>query len=196
MKRIAITAALLAALTFAAGAYATPSPVASSSPQACDASGAPLVNVHFMLVNDYDSAVGGGSWANDTIDRHLEVWQVGDGVYCSTVSDQGSFVTFANSSPNGTGSVSAGIRGKIKGGYATTAFTGTFDPALPVRGNLGTFDLHCTSLNDCPGDHPSFLSYFASTAGWGFADWGWSYHTAKNGTWINQASGNSGDITG
>jgi hypothetical protein len=31
---------------------------------------------------------------------------------------------------------------------------------------------------------------------WDYADWGWSYHTAQNGNWLNSLGDNEGDITG
>ena len=86
------------------------------------------------------------------------------------------------------GHVDAGITGKIKGGYTTNAFVGTFAPVLPTSGNLGTFE-----AND--SGHPSFLSYFSNSPDWNQPLWGWSYSTAHNGTWVNASTGNSGDIT-
>jgi hypothetical protein len=160
-------------------------------------SGSPLVNVNYTLTNDYDSGVAGNAWANDTINRHLQVWQISPSTFCASVNDTGSFVTFAGPSPQNTGTVSAGISGRINGGYTTTEFTGTLNssPAYSTRGNLGSFDLQCVDANTCPGAHPSFLSYVTPVT-WDYANWGWTYHTAKNGDWLNASSGNSGDITG
>jgi hypothetical protein len=122
-----------------------------------------------------DSGLGGNDWANDTINRQLEIWEV-DGGYCASVKDQGSFVTVAGASPGNTDTVSAGITSKLKGGYTTTllTLTGTFNPNnMPTRGNLGTYD-HT--------NRPSFMSYGLSGA---LADWGWVYETANNGSWVN-----------
>jgi hypothetical protein len=197
MNRIIGLAAIVAALTImAASAVASPSPVGGSNAKACNTSGTAIVNVHFTLTNDYDSAIDGHAWANDTISRQLQIWGLGSGTYCVAVSDQGSFVTFAGTSPQNTGTVSAGITGKIKGGY-TGPVAGTYAPTRPVSGNLGTFDLACTDAYNCPGTHPSYLDYFSNlTSDDAFALWGWSYHAAHNGTWNNTSSGNTGDITG
>jgi len=185
-----------AALSLSATAGASPNPVGGNNAKACNTSGAAIVNVHYTLINDYDSAVGGTAWANDTIDRQLQIWALGGGTYCASVSDQGSFVTLAGPSPDGTGTVSAGVTGKIKGGYTTVAFTGTPSTTLPVSGNLGTFDLKCTDANNCPGTYPSYLSYFSSpTSPVDLAVWGWTYHTSQSGTWNNTSTGNTGDIT-
>ena len=169
---------------------------AKNNPAQCG--GKLVVNVTFGLYNDYDSGVAGNAWANDTITRHLQIRDAGDGTFCALVNDTGSFVTFAGASPAGTGTVSAGITGGINGGYTTTAFSGTLDssPAYSTRGNLGSFDLQCVDANTCPGAHPTFLSYFNAGVIWDYADWAWRYHTAQNGDWLNALSGNEGDITG
>ncbi|HSX15505.1 MAG TPA: hypothetical protein VLF40_01820 [Candidatus Saccharimonadales bacterium] len=155
-----------------------------------------VVNVTYDLLNDTDSAVGGGTWANDTISRHLQVTQVGQGMYCATVSDNGSFVTYDWSSPGGTGTVTAGIDGVMSGGYRTPAFSGALvsDPTYKTRGSLGTFDLNCDRDQNCPGAHPTVGSF---VSGWNgdLAWWGWQYKTTHNGTWVNSVDGNSGDIT-
>jgi hypothetical protein len=77
-----------------------------------------VVNVQFTYTSP-DSGVAGNDWANDTISRQLQIWKV-DGGYCASVKDQGSFVTLAGKSPGNTSLVSAGITGKLKGGYTTT----------------------------------------------------------------------------
>jgi hypothetical protein len=203
MKKLAfLGAALLAAAVTASTALAVHSPPAANPVQCTK--GTLVVNVVYTLKNDFDSGVHGNAWANDTIGRHLQIRQVGNAVpsattqYCAMIDDNGSFMTFAGDSPGGTGTVTAGINGRINGGYVTTLFTGTLNPipAYDTHGNLGTFDLQCTDAYNCPGPHPSFLSYFNGSPAWDYASWGWTYHTAKNGDWVNADSGNSGDITG
>lgn len=170
------------------------------SSQQCASDGSTLlVNVHYTLVNDYDSGFAGNAWANDTIFRHLRIWQGSDGRFCAQVADLGWFVTFAGASPSGTSTVSAGVAGVLQGGYVTTFFSGSYAPTQPTRGYLGTFDLRCTPTFDCPGAHPSYLSYFGSTSGDTLAHWGWIYYAGAHGTWLNQddvAPGAGGDITG
>ena len=183
-KIITIAALVMAAFSITATtALASPGPV-STGKQACKASGPAVVNVHYTYTSP-DSGLGGNDWANDTINRQIQILKVASG-YCATVTDQGSFVTVAGRSPGNTGNVPAGITGTIKGGYTTTLLTGTLDPSMPTRGNLGTFD-HT--------NRPSFMSYGLSGD---LADWGWVYQTANNGSWINASNppGNTGDITG
>ncbi|HEY2353420.1 MAG TPA: hypothetical protein VGH79_00795 [Gaiellaceae bacterium] len=160
--------------------------------------GKSVVNVTYRLRNDYDSGVGGNAWANDTVKRQLRVFKLKGGSYCAIAHDTGSFVTFAGTSPAGTSTVQAGIKGVLHGGYTTTVFSGTLaaKPQYKKHGNLGTFDLECTDANTCPGAYPSYSSYFSSTSGDDLATWGWMYHTAKNGNWKNTYTGNAGDIKG
>jgi hypothetical protein len=194
MKRLAFLCAAL----LATGVTATTAFASSNNPPGCGG-GKPIVNVNYTLVNDFDSGVAGNAWANDTINRHLQIIDLGGGTYCALVNDTGSFVTFQGSSPQNTGTVSAGITGRINGGYTSTTFTGTLNtsPAYASHGNLGTFDLQCIDAYTCPGVHPSFLSYFSSQTWDGnLASWGWSYHTARNGDWVNASTGNTDDITG
>lgn len=195
-----LLAVAIAALCLTAAAGASPGlRLQHVGRNACGAKGRPLVNVHYTLVNDYDSGFAGNAWANDTIDRHLQIWQTSSGAYCALVEDHGSFVTFAGASPSGTSTVNAGVRGEIQGGYATTQFTGSYAPTLATRGDLGTFDLGCTSASICPGAHPSYASYFSSTTGADLATWGWIYHAGRHGTWLNADgidAAHGGDITG
>lgn len=157
--------------------------------------GSVVVNVTYNIVNDTDSAVGGGTWANDTISRHLQITQPSAGMYCATVSDNGSFTTFDWHSPANTGTVTAGITGGISGGYRTPTFAGALvsSPAYKTHGDLGTFDLGCDRDQNCPGAHPT-VSDFVSGWNGDLAWWGWEYKTPHNGTWVNSVDGNTGDI--
>ena len=168
----------------------------NNGPVACD-KGRQVVNVYYTLVNDYDSGLHGNAWANDVVNRHLGVYSLGNNLYCATVNDTGSFITFAGDSPGGTGSVAQGVTGVINGGYVSTQFIGSLSasPAYKTSGYLGTFDLQCTDANNCPGARPSATSYFDSSLGYDLAQWGWMYHTAQNGNWVNAQTVNSGDIT-
>ena len=196
MKKLpALGAFIVLALSAVVIGSASASNGGTYNPPQCG--GTMIVNVTYTLTNDFDSGVAGNAWANDTVKRHLQIFDLGDGTYCAAVNDTGSFVTFPGPSPQNTGAVSAGIVGVLNGGYITNDFTGTLvaDPAYATHGNLGSFDLACDMSFNCNGAHPSFLSY-VSTSGWTQPAWGWTYHTAKNGDWVNAFGGNSGDITG
>jgi hypothetical protein len=175
-------AGLAVALPVAAFAYGG----SETNTAQCDGHGKVVVNVNYSMVNDYDSGVGTPTpWANDTINRHLQIFQVGTGSYCAVVSDEGSFVTFDSTGPAGTGHVSAGVTGRISGGYRTPVFSGTLaSTTYGTKGQLGSFNLQCTDAYVCEGARPKISSY---VSGWNGdqAWWGWQYKTAQNGTWTN-----------
>jgi hypothetical protein len=182
-KVITLAALVMAAVSITATtALASPGPVGTGK-QSCQASGQSVVNVHFTYTSP-DSGVAGNNWANDTINRQLQIWKVAGG-YCASVTDQGSFVTVAGPSPAGSSMVSGGISGQMKGGYTTGLLTGTLNPSMPTRGDLGSFTVD---------NRPSYLSY--GLDGDFGNNWGWTYQTPHNGSWVNAANppGNAGDI--
>ncbi|HVA29781.1 MAG TPA: hypothetical protein VMU58_00795 [Gaiellaceae bacterium] len=196
MKKIlALGAFIVLALSAVFIGTASASNGGTYTPPQCG--GTMIVNVTYTLTNDADSGVAGNAWANDTVKRHLQVFDLGDGTFCAVINDTGSFVTSAGPSPANTGMVSPGISGVLNGGYSTNNFDGTLvtDPVYATHGNLGSFNLGCDPSFNCPGAHPSFLSY-VSTSDWTQPAWGWTYHTAQNGDWVNSSGSNSGDITG
>ena len=205
MKRIAVLAAATAGLALAAAASASPGlrlDRQDISAAQCTSGGhaKQVVDVLYTLQNDADSGFGGNYWANDTLLRHLRIWSEADGSYCVQVADLGTFVTYAGTSPSGSSTVSAGVRGIISGGYVTTDVVGTFAPTLATHGYVGTYDLQCDASGNCPGSSISWASYFSSvTSSDAFAQWGWIYYAGRHGTWLNQddvAAAASGDITG
>lgn len=206
MKRLLVTLGILAGLLMvpvAAQASSLQLNWDNIAGSQCKSDGAKaLVNVTFTLTNDYDSGFAGNAWANDSITRNLRIWQIGS-TFCAQTSDRGTFSTFAGTSPSGAAQVDAGVTGSIAGGYVSTFFTGTYTggATYPTKGDLGSFDLQCTDANNCPGAHPSPLSYFSSTTGFDLHHWGWIYR-ADNATgqsvWLNQdnvTAPNSGDIS-
>ncbi len=206
MKKLLVLAAVLAAAFSVTATGAVADNIADHSlrldrqsirPTVCSVPGSTMVvGVSYTLLDDADSGFGGNAWANDTIYRTLKIWQEPDSSYCAAVSDIGLFVTYAGTSPSGTSTVSAGVVGVISGGYIAT-FTGTpnASPGYATHGFLGAFDLQCDQSFNCPGAHPSFLSYF-DVPTYNEPAWGWIYRTSRHGTWVNQAGGSSGDITG
>lgn len=157
-----------------------------------------IVNVNQKIINDVDSAVGGGYWAFDEEVRHINVVDLGGGAYCATVQYQGSFETEAGGSPQNTGTVGAGVVGTFQGGY-TAMFTATSviaDPAVRTKGSIGTNDYQCDITGNCPGYVDWTSLYFTGVGAFDLPWWGWVYHAGNNGSWVNASSGNSGDITG
>jgi hypothetical protein len=200
---VSIAAAALLAATTASASPGLRLDRQDISPRQCMPAGSharQVVDVHYLLLNDADSGFAGNYWANDSIFRHLRIWAESDGTYCVQVEDVGTFVTWAGTSPSGTSTVSAGVRGILDGGYITTDVVGTFAPTLPTHGYVGTYDLTCDQSGNCPGSSISWANWFSSvTSSNAFAQWGWIYHAGRHGTWLNQddvAAANAGDITG
>lgn len=162
----------------------------------CNAVGRPIVDVEQKVINDADSG-NGGYWAMDKYKRSIKVYNTAtEGTYCATVAYDGNFVSFAGASPNNTGTIPAGIKGEMEGGYRSTPFTGTLllSPLWPLHGNVGTTDYNCDNLGNCPGIVNWRDKYFVSTSGFDLAWWGWIYKAGNHGTWINAISGAAGDI--
>ncbi len=160
-----------------------------------------IIDVKQEVKNDADSGTAGNYWALDKYERQIQVWATTTAdAYCAIVKYDGEFVAFAGFSPQHAttlGTVGAGVEGDMQGGYRAT-FNGTLKsiPSKPVHGNIGTYDYQCDSVGSCPG-RVSWLSfYFDGVANFDQPWWGWKYTTEHNGTWINQISGNIGDITG
>lgn len=181
--------------------------------EACP-SGRKVLNVVRKVINAVDSGTGDNDagfawWADSEYVQQIQVVQTGPGTFCATVKSQGSFESVGGDSPgcghNGTcdapeGAIEAGVIGTFQGGMIST-FTGTLSPVgMRTKGSIGTLDGACDAATaaGCPG--PVFSAwlddYFPDFADLSLAWWGWVYHAGNNGTWINKADGNEGDITG
>jgi len=185
---LALSGAVVALGITGMASAAAPTTPTSYTPGDCG--GKQIVNVTYKLTNDNDSGFF-DNWATDSLTRSVKVFDQGNSTYCATVNDTGSFVTTGPTSPQNGAPLAAGIHGVINGGYATNGFTAMLSstPSYATHGNLGTFDVTVA--------HPSFLSYFDNpgTINWTQPTWGWTYHTAQNGDWVNASSGNFGDIS-
>jgi hypothetical protein len=170
-KVITIAALVMAALSItASSALASPGPV-STGKQACKASGPAVVNVRYTYTT-VDSGLAATSGRTTS-----SIASCRSGRSMAATARLSLIVTVDGASPGNTGVVSAGITGKLKGGYTATLLQGTLDSSKPTRGNLGSFGI---------ADKPSFMSYGLSGD---LADWGWVYETESNGTWINASTG-------
>ena len=191
MKQKTVVPYAVFAFILATAFTASASPV---SPGQHQCSGDLVLNTTYKIENSMDSGVAGNYWAYDFINRHIQVRQVSDDTFCAEVQDAGYFVTVEGISPGGTGFVSAGIKGKLDGGYVMTIM-GTLDPQYDVFGNIGKFDYQCHPETGSCDSAFKWLASFFSNYTYSYQQWGWTYHTGKNGMWINSSDGNSGDIT-
>ena len=166
-------------------------------PKACGAHGAQVVDVRLRILNDDDSGFAGNAWATDTINRTIQVWQVGTGTYCAIIRDEGTFVTRAGVSPYKTGTTAAGIKGELEGGYRTSVFAGTLLAGAKTHGNLGTVDYRCVGDFVCPGWVYWPSRFFSNVVVFDQVWWGWSYDADDHGSWVNAIDvppGSGGDI--
>lgn len=124
------------------------------------------LDLRYRVLNDVDSGVQGNNWAFDNYVRTVKVWQKAAGRYCAASTYSGTFTTIAGTSPGGTTTIPAGIRGTLRGS-STTVFKGTATPgSQPTRGDLGTRDFACTSDDQkgaCSGTFDWLSAYFTST---------------------------------
>lgn len=174
---------------------ASASPIVWAKPVSNQCSGDLVLNVTLKIDNSMDSGVAGNYWAYDFLNRHIQVRQVEEGVFCAEVREAGKFVTVEGRSPGNTDDISAGIKGQIKGGYVMT-INGTLNPSYDLFGNIGTFDYQCHPEDSlCDNPFNWIGAYFDPGYTSSYQQWEWVYHAGKHGIWVNSSEGNSGDIT-
>jgi hypothetical protein len=160
--------------------------------------GTQVVNVAQLVTDDRDDGVNGNVWASTAYVRHIRVWQQSPTTFCAVTHYTGAFKTIAGAdTPGGTSTFTKAVAGVLDGGYRTTTFTATLNPAPAYRthGFIGRFDYDCNGTFVCPGVVDWRSVYFTTVGGdFGLAWWGWRY-AYKNQRWINSGDGNSGDIT-
>jgi hypothetical protein len=185
----------------------------NASETACP-SGKKVLDVVRKVTNSLDSGTGSNDygyvwWATIDYIQQIKVIETAPGEFCATVKSQGSFESVGGDGPgcvndsncgSPAGRLEAGVVGTFQGG-ATISFTGVFSPGdQRTKGNIGTLDHGCdaSTAGGCGG--PGFTAwrddYFTGVSGFSFDWWGWVYHAGNNGSWVNAASGNEGNITG
>jgi hypothetical protein len=166
--------------------------------------GSPIVDVTYRFRNSVDTASLDRAhpryWAYDSGAARYRVWKVGDERFCQISDLTGTFTAVSGSSPNGSGSISAGITGSFRGGTRAT-FSGTFDPGIATSGDLGTFDSSCEISDDraaatCDGDGGFATDFFPERRDWTPVWEVWLYNGGAHGTWLQTTAGNAGDILG
>src|SRR6478672_10185978 len=108
LGRLAVLSAMVAAL------LATVSMVDASAavkPDSCPTNKLLVVDSYFTAENSGDYGADGHVWALDAGTRFIRIWRVGGDAYCLQIHDVGTFTTFAGLSPEGTGTVPAGVTG-------------------------------------------------------------------------------------
>jgi hypothetical protein len=164
-------------------------------PQSCPTNKTPVVDSHFTAENSADTGPDGHVWALDGGTRYIRIWSLGGDAYCLQIRDVGTFTTFAGLSPEGTGTVPAGVTGTFDSTSYLRAY-GKFAPTVPTTGSLGNIDAQCQQDGSCANPIPSIrASYFPS--GYKHLDFGAftaTYDGGACGTWVQTNSGDTGDI--
>jgi hypothetical protein len=186
----AVFATVLAMVSFV-GATAAATP----QPQSCPTNKPLVVDSYFTAENSADTGPDGHVWALDSGTRYIRIWSQGGDAYCLQIRDVGTFTTFAGLSPEGTGTVPAGVTGSFDGTSYLRAY-GTFAPTVPTTGSIGNVDAQCQQDGTCVNPLLSIrASYFPS--GYKHLDFGAftaTYSAGACGTWIQTNSGDTGDI--
>ena len=149
----------------------------------------------FNVATDTDSG-NVGAWATDTFARHVQIWQEQDGTYCAKATDAGTFTSYGaptGISPDSGASLPEVVTGSFTGYTYGTVTGGSFvDAGAPAN-------LDCAGADSatCTAGTISYWvkHYFTSAATYNFGSgWSWTYDGGANGTWVDAASGTSGDI--
>lgn len=198
MRKLGIVGTILAATVL----FVTPAFASSSehiklgsrgelNAKACDKEGRAVINVVENVKNDVDSGFA-GNWAIDNYKREIKVWKADSentNQWCAVVKYEGKFDAVAGQTgPGGTGTISEGVKGEMRGGYRAT-FNGDLkaSPTWPMHGFVGTVDYGC----DITGATCNYVSwtaqYFDNVTEFAQPWWGWIYKAGhKHGTWLNQ----------
>jgi hypothetical protein len=189
----------VSALLLVAGLQLVGTPSASpvtSRPYECPTAKPLVVDVTLTVRNLADVGSDGHVWALDDFTEHTQVWQLGPKLFCARRESTGSFTSFAGVSPAGTGTISAGVTGELRG-IRYLRLIGEFDPSYPTTGYLGEFDGMCQQDGICPGILPRLSTLYFSPLHTVSERWyDFVFTSDGHGTWHESPAGDTGDITG
>jgi hypothetical protein len=169
-------------------------PAATVKPDSCPTDKPLVVDSYATYENAADYGADGHVWALDAATASIRIWRLGGDAYCAKVHVVGTSTTFAGLSPEGTGTVRAGVIASDDGFFYERIY-GTFAPTVPTTGFIGNFDPQCQQDGTCAESLPGPEDlYFSSVR---FVDFGVFEFTADAGacgTWFQSTSGDTGDI--
>jgi len=181
----AVVAAVLATLSVVGAS-------AGAQPDGCPTDKPLVVDSYFTAENSADFGADGHVWALDAGTRWIRIWRLGGNAYCEQIHDVGFSTTFAGLSPEGTGTVRAGVTASFDGTTYLRIY-GTFAPRVTTTGFIGNFDVQCHQDGTCAGSLPSHL-YFPSAQHVDPGAFEITYNAGACGTWFQTNSGDTGDI--
>ncbi|HVY72444.1 MAG TPA: dockerin type I domain-containing protein [Candidatus Paceibacterota bacterium] len=193
--QILFTTTLIAASALLVGVFASRAQAATDCSTFNEFDSTMVVDFTQHISNDPDSSVSGPAWGLDTFSRHIQIWHESDapdGQYCAKATDSGTFTSNGTISPEHGYPLTATITGTFSGGTFGVITGGTFSTSTNPA------DINCTTdPTTCSNGLTKYWTdtYFGGSQTYAYDNnWGWTYTTSENGTWVNQASGNTGDL--
>lgn len=180
---------LTAAVATSVGASA-----ANPQPSGCPTNKPLVVNSYATYENALDYGADGHIWARDAATHYIQIWWLGGDSYCLKLRDVGTSTTFGGLSPEGTGTVRAGVTASFDG-VVYARYNATFAPTVPTNGFIGNFDFQCDQEGNCAdgvGFHDSF--FFSSVHHSDYGSFSFTADAGACGTWHESSSGDTGDI--
>jgi hypothetical protein len=161
----------------------------------CDTTKPLVIRSHVTYQHVIDFGADGHIWALDSATQTFRAYRIGRHAFCVARHDEGTFVTFAGVSPEGTGSLTRGKTGTFS---ASIHFKirGKLSPTLPTSGFVGSFDAQCHHDGTCDGEEPGLLGrYFSPVTAFRVVSFAASYVGEDGcGTWTQTLAGDTGDI--
>jgi hypothetical protein len=153
-----------------------------------------VVDVSLTYRNIGDLGADGHVWALDQATQQFQMWRIGTNAYCIKRLDVGTFTSFAGLSPEGTGTIQAGITGPFVG-LSYIRVSGKFEPAIATTGSVGDFNGQCQQDGTCLGEEPRLIRrYFSRVNAIDFGVFVFTANGGACGIWIQTSTGNTGDI--
>ncbi len=185
-RAVAAAVVVLSALALLPGAAAAQVPS-----RACDG-GVPLATVAYRFADEQDFTSGGDVWALTSGIATFRLYQLDEDTFCATTTHAGTFRTFGGTSPAGTGTVPAGLTGRLAGQTAVIFEGASYQPRLPTRGFVGSFDANCDQF-EC-ATPIQFGRNYLEVAGPPELVSFRAVYVSRCGTWIQTSERESGDI--
>ena len=192
MLRVGGLTAVVAAL--ATIALVNASAAGTPKPDGCPTNKPLVVDSYNTIENAADYGADGHVWALDHMTNTIQIWHLGGDAYCVKVHSFGTSTTFAGVSPEGTGTVRAGVVASADGGWYER-INGTFTPTVATSGFIGSIDAQCTQEGTCAHPLPGVAGlYFTSVQHDDFGAFTFTADAGACGTWRQTSSGDTGDI--
>jgi hypothetical protein len=161
-----------------------------------------VLDLTYHVINDEDSGFV-GYWALDHYDKHVQVWEISEGLFYGFITYDGGYHTYAAAlSPQAGTPESHDIAGNFNG---FLEFTFTAVVSTPFSGNIPTQHYGGTVADILLGSYgngqtgPTSVFQWTSVYFGGFgtehdSNWAFYYYQGNHLGWTNAFGGSSGDI--